>query len=78
MKICLNSRDLTDGQRSRIEEYFEENFAFGKRRMTLEWKEDPSEYMLLGEVSRDFGSVMFRVHESHLMEIAGRSFLHLV
>jgi hypothetical protein len=87
MKICVNSRDLSPCQRSRIEEYFEDNFTFEGRGPSLVWREDESDYILLGYphgrfeesgFSHDFNSVMFRVHESRLMEIVGRASLNLI
>jgi hypothetical protein len=87
MRICINSRDLTDFQRNRIERYFEDHFSFEGKCPRLVWKEDDSDYILLGfpqgdrtepEVKafpQDAHSapvVMFRVHESALLEIAGR------
>lgn len=84
MKICINSRDLTPAQKRRIEEYFLDNFSFENRKPTLIWKQDDSDFVLLGyprgnllefdapTSNRDPRSFMFRVHEAELMEIAGR------
>ncbi|MES2923113.1 MAG: hypothetical protein V4819_16270 [Verrucomicrobiota bacterium] len=84
MKICINSRDLSPGQRALVEEYLHDNFSFEGKTPTLIWKQDDSDFMLLGyprsnrvefEVNimgRDPRSMMFRVHENELMEIAGR------
>lgn len=87
MKICINSRDLTDRQRGLVEKYFEDNFSFEGKRLTLIWKVDESQSLLLGHV---FGSPshagsgeliydsqsIFRVHERELMEIVGRNGWH--
>lgn len=86
MRICVNARDLADNQRTEIEQYFHENFSFGGKNPTLIWKNDDSEFILLGYVhgapsesevqppkSHDLSSTMFRVHENELMRIAGRS-----
>lgn len=87
MKICINSRDLTPCQKARIEEYFQDNFCFDGKKPTLIWKLDDSEFILLGYPhgnvidcesnleGRDLRSLMFRVHENELMEIAGRNML---
>ena len=84
MKICLNSRDLSPAQKSLVEEYVRENFSFEGRSPTLIWKPDNSNFMLLGyphgnlaefevdSLGRNSQSIMFRIHESELMEIAGR------
>lgn len=84
MKICINSRDLTDCQRGLVEDYFEDNFSFEGNRPTLVWKVDESASLLLGyafgnsilagsdDLIHDSHSLMFRVHERELMEIVGR------
>lgn len=85
MKICINSRALTGDQRSLIESYLHDNFSFDGKTPTLIWKQDDSDFILLGYprgnslvefevniVGRDPRSIMFRVHENELMEIAGR------
>lgn len=76
MTILLNARDLTDRQKSRIEKYFEENFAYDGNRAVLIWEADQSDRMLLNQ-GRDFASVAVALHESNLMELAGRGFLQL-
>ena len=87
MRICINSKNLDPAQQGKIEEYFKENFSFDGKNPTLIWKEDDSDFILLGYragsgdglehdgISHDFRTVMCRVHESELMEIAGREFL---
>ncbi len=85
MRICINSRNLDDRQQAKVEEYFHENFSFDDKVPQLIWKEDASDFILLGyrtggdhelgEVSHDFRTVMCRVHENELMGIAGRKFL---
>jgi hypothetical protein len=84
MKICINSRNLSPSQRTLVEAYLHDNFYFEGNAPTLIWKQDDSDFMLLGyphgnlvefEVNimgRDPRSTMFRVHENRLMEIAGR------
>ena len=84
MKICINSRDLSPSQRILIEEYLHDNFSFEGKTPTLVWKQDASDFILLGYprgnpvefgvnlIGRDPRSIMFRVHENELMEIAGR------
>lgn len=87
MKICLNSRNLSEHQKSGIEKYFHDNFTFCEKGPQLIWKEDESEFVLLGfpkgppdqvQVARiardahDAPLVMFRVHENELLRIAGR------
>lgn len=85
MKICINSRDLSPDQRTLIEEYLRDNFSFEATAPTLVWKQDDSDFILLGYprgndlvefevniVGRDPRSMMFRIHENELMEIAGR------
>ena len=84
MKICINSRDLSPGQKVLVEEYLHDNFSFEGKTPTLIWKQDDSNFMLLGYPRRnspelevnimghDPRSIMFRVHENELMEIAGR------
>ena len=84
MKICINSRDLSPRQKALVEAYLHDNFSFEGKSPTLVWKQDTSGYMLLGDPRRnsvelevnilghDPRSIMFRVHESELMEIAGR------
>lgn len=88
MQICLNSRDLNAQQRQRIEQYFDDHFSFDGKTPVLVWKEDPSEFILLGFVPRSPSSalirmlpvdahcapvVMFQVHEKELLKIAGRN-----
>jgi hypothetical protein len=87
MNICINSRDLSECQRGRIEQYFEDHFTFDGRGPRLLWKDDESEYILLGfpqgqgmeenlkPLGRDAHEapiVLFRVHEDELLRIAGR------
>ena len=84
MKICINSRNLSLGQKTLVEEYLHDNFSFEGRTPVLIWRQDDSEFVLLGyprgnstqfEVNimgHDPRSIMFRVHENELMEIAGR------
>lgn len=84
MKICINSRDLSPRQKVLVEEYLHDNFSFEGKTPTLIWKQDDSNFMLLGyphgnavefEVNimgHDPRSIMFRVHDNELMEIAGR------
>ncbi len=84
MKICINSKDLTDRQRGLIEEYFEDNFSFERKKLTLVWTADESQSLLLGyafgnsldagpaDLIYDSHSMMFRVHERELLEIVGR------
>jgi hypothetical protein len=83
VRICVNSRDLTEIQKRRIEDYFLDNFSFASHRPTLVWTHHSSEAVLLGypygphladERAEDYSSIMFRVHEGELMMIAGRGF----
>ena len=88
MTICINSRDLTDRQRGLVEEYFEDNFSFEGKKLTLVWKVDESQSLLLGYafgrsihagsdgLIQDSQSMMSRVHERELMEIVGRKWWH--
>lgn len=92
MQICLNSRDLDEGQRKSIEQYFDDHFSFDGKSPSLVWNEDPSEFILLGFVPKSPSSalmrmlpvdahcapvVMFQVHERELLKIAGRNFHRL-
>jgi len=80
MRIRINCRNLNELQQARIEDYFHENFAFEGKKPTLVWKDRESEFILLGYAhgtlqefeSHDASSIMFRVHENELLEIAGR------
>ena len=87
MNICINSRGLSDCQRGRVEQYFADHFTFGGKGPKLCWKEDDSDYILLGFpqgrgtecdlklLERDAHEapiIMFRVHEDELLRIAGR------
>jgi hypothetical protein len=85
MNICINSRGLSEHQRGRVEQYFLDHFTFGGKGPKLCWKEDDSDYILLGFpqgpgcdlklLERDAHEapvVMFRVHEDELLRIAGR------
>ena len=83
MRICINSKNLSELQRTRIENYFQENFSFEGKKPVLIWKEDESDSILLGyphgdsgrdQMPPDFTSIMFRVHENELQSIAGRDF----
>ncbi len=93
MRICINSRDLSEHQRHRIEQYFQDHFTFNGKGPGLVWREDESDYILLGfpqgnpndpevnPIARDAHQepvVMFRVHENELLRIAGRVVLDLV
>jgi hypothetical protein len=88
MNICINSRDLSDNQRELIEQYFLEHFTFDGKGPKLLWKEDASDYILLGfpqgrgagcdlkpleRAEHEAPVVMFRVHEDELLRIAGRN-----
>ncbi|MEO5712128.1 MAG: hypothetical protein ABIT37_01455 [Luteolibacter sp.] len=80
MRIRINSRNLNELQQARIEGYFLENFSFSGKMPTLIWKDEDSEFILLGYAHRthqkfeshDASSIMFRVHENELLGIAGR------
>ena len=84
MNISINSRDLSPSQKALVVDYLLDNFSFEGKSPNLVWKQDTSGYMLLGYPRRnsvelevnimghDPRSIMFRVHENELMEIAGR------
>ena len=90
MFIRVNSRGLSPSQRACIEDYFKDNFSFEGKTLSLIWQQDDSEFILLGypygssaapvgrQPGEEFGSIMYRVHENELFEIAGRNVWHLV
>lgn len=85
MKICINSRNLDPCEQASIESYFDRNFSFCGKRLTLIWKDEETDFILVGyeQGSRvslqthDVSSFMYRIHEYALLSLVGRDFHRL-